>query len=352
MMKTTLWCTYHKSEIPIEYNLYDSKYLKLFNDDLTLEEDNINFLHDYLGELTTYYYVWKNNIKSDIVGFCHYSKFMKFIDYKRLEHFGFDAYAGCYFNSEEVAENTFFKDPTYISNSYILYLKQRYNINIFKYLKEHPMIYKSWHNIYFFTWDTFCNLCDYMFGFFEFMLPNNGWKDKNNIDLLTQIHIPFNKEEIYSGKGWFERTIVINFEWVIGMYLGMMCTNQICGEYDQYSDNNEDLYFITCKDNFDDFDNLKKWLKQNIKSGVTNYIVRSSISKELIFDEIQKPLSAIMNQYVYKLIICNSDDEYDEQVKQFNCDNKFININLKSNQRIHCDSSIEFYQGKFSIEDY
>ena len=54
----TLWCTYHNNNIPKEYNLYETDNFKLFNDDdYSLTEDNINYLHDYLGDIVTYYYV-------------------------------------------------------------------------------------------------------------------------------------------------------------------------------------------------------------------------------------------------------------------------------------------------------
>ena len=70
-----MWCTYHNPQILIDYNLQETENFKLFNtDDFTLKEDNINYLHDYLGELTTYYYVWKNQLKSDYVGFCQYRR--------------------------------------------------------------------------------------------------------------------------------------------------------------------------------------------------------------------------------------------------------------------------------------
>ena len=88
-----IWCSYHRDDIPKEYNLYNSKHFKLFNtNDISIYKDNINYLHDYLCDLTAYYYIWKNNLKSDYVGFCHYSKHFQHIDFDILNKFGFYGY--------------------------------------------------------------------------------------------------------------------------------------------------------------------------------------------------------------------------------------------------------------------
>ena len=95
-----IWCTCHNKNIAKEYNLYNSKHFKMYNNYIeNLNEYNINNLHDYLREICTYYYVWKNQIKSDYVGFCQYSKHFSHIDYNILNNFGFYSYEGCLFNS-------------------------------------------------------------------------------------------------------------------------------------------------------------------------------------------------------------------------------------------------------------
>ena len=103
----TLWCTYHNNNIPKEYNLYETDNFKLFNDDdYSLTEDNINYLHDYLGDIVTYYYVWKNNKKSYIIGFCHYRRHFNTINYEQILNGHPECYMTFYIKPESV--NYFF----------------------------------------------------------------------------------------------------------------------------------------------------------------------------------------------------------------------------------------------------
>lgn len=76
-MKTelTIWTTYHDNEQIKQYDLYENDYISLFKgNDLEVKGDNINHLNPYYGEIVTLYWVWKNNIKSENIGFCHYRR--------------------------------------------------------------------------------------------------------------------------------------------------------------------------------------------------------------------------------------------------------------------------------------
>lgn len=346
-----IWCTYHRDGIPNEYNLYNSDNFQLFNDDIkTLAEDNINYLHDYLCELTTYYYVWKNNIKSDIVGFCHYSKHLQYLDYEKLNKFGFCAHSATYYPSNIIVTNRFEdKYPQhYINYAFVFYLKHKYNINIFNYAHTHDYIFYSWHNMYFFTWKVFCDICDFIFGYLNYVFPNDSWKIKSNLDFLTKMHIPICNEELLSKSAWFTRTLSIAFEWFIGIYLGIKYTNQIRDEYWWYS-SKTNKYCIACNNYENNIDNITKWIKQNIKSGATYYIIKTynnDLHKQIQNDEN----NSLLNKYVYKLFTCCSDEEYNI------CKNKLLEqeniktIEMNIDERIHCDNSIELHNGNYYIE--
>lgn len=71
----TIWQTYHKEELIDEFSLKEDEYFRLFNsNDLTVEGENINHLNRFYSEMVTMYWVWRNQKRSRLVGFCHYRR--------------------------------------------------------------------------------------------------------------------------------------------------------------------------------------------------------------------------------------------------------------------------------------
>lgn len=70
-----IWCTYHDPSLIEEYDLENKGVYLFYSKDDTLPMKNINDLQEYWCELVTMWYIWQNQIKSDIVGFCHYRRF-------------------------------------------------------------------------------------------------------------------------------------------------------------------------------------------------------------------------------------------------------------------------------------
>ena len=82
MKEFIMWCTYHE-DIQIEqYNLRQNDAFRLFKGNaLDVEGENINHLNAFYSEISTIYWVWKNNVRSEKVGFCHYRlKFNHILD--------------------------------------------------------------------------------------------------------------------------------------------------------------------------------------------------------------------------------------------------------------------------------
>ena len=318
-----MWCTYHNPQILIDYNLQESKNFKLFNtDDFTLKEDNINYLHDYLGELTTYYYVWKNKLKSDYVGFCQYRRHWISIYLDELEKYGIYAYM-----------NWQSKEPIYkrecgyhkILNDFytvnlINYMYHKYNIDIRNYLFEQENRNIAYHNMLIYRWDIFEDVCDFAFGFLDY-ISYGKWKDVNNIIFLTKLyHFKHENENEYSGDYYWERALSVLFEIIIGIYVNIKYTVPCHLEH---------MYYIYLDEktinNFEEFD---RWYKMNIKTGVVHFYVNDNIRK--ILDD---------NKLNYQYL--RNDRPYTGQ-----------EIKLKINERIHCENSIEFNKGNFHIEKY
>lgn len=71
MKDLTIWITYHDDKQVKEYGLEEDETFRLFKgNDLTVGGENINHLNRFYSELTTFYWVWKNQVRSKVVGFC------------------------------------------------------------------------------------------------------------------------------------------------------------------------------------------------------------------------------------------------------------------------------------------
>jgi len=80
MEKISIWITYHDDMQVKEYHLEEDDVFHLFKgNDLTVEGDNINHLNSFYSEITTFYWIWKNNIRSKTIGFCHYHRIFSHI---------------------------------------------------------------------------------------------------------------------------------------------------------------------------------------------------------------------------------------------------------------------------------
>lgn len=249
----TLWCTYHNNNIPKEYNLYETDNFKLFNDDdYSLTEDNINYLHDYLGDIVTYYYIWKNNKKSDIIGFCQYKRHFVDINYDIINKCGYYNYYGTFMNKSLYHEMNYLMSDYYI-NCFLTYMYEKYNVNLINVMNKHH--YMSWHNIYFFNWETFCDIFDFMFGFFEYLLPNKGWKNIDNLKFICKINMLKHENDFltrnnYDAIPYWDRFLSVITEDLIGIYLAQMYGDNIINSENYYK-------YILCEDYINDINQLE-----------------------------------------------------------------------------------------------
>lgn len=75
MKDLRIWITYHDDNQIDEFELKEDETFHLFKgNDLTVEGENINYLNRFYSELTTLYWVWKNKVRSKMIGFCHYRR--------------------------------------------------------------------------------------------------------------------------------------------------------------------------------------------------------------------------------------------------------------------------------------
>jgi hypothetical protein len=75
MNNLIVWQTYHDDRQILEYGLHEDEFLRLFKgNDTTIKGKNINYLNAFYSEITTLYWVWKNHVYSNYIGFCHYRR--------------------------------------------------------------------------------------------------------------------------------------------------------------------------------------------------------------------------------------------------------------------------------------
>lgn len=328
MNNITIWCTYHDPQQLIDYNLCNTDLLKLYYvNDISLKEYNINHLNKYLSELCTYYYVWANQIKSNYVGFCHYRRHFQTINYEYIDDNHIQCYEDGYALSLKEAINNSIGDThwfpfntTYIVNELFKYINHKYNVNLYS-IQDNVIMRMSYRMSYIFTWETFNDVCDFIFGFFDFMNNelNINWKSEDGIKEII-------KKIILSDDPMYLRGLSSLCEYFIAIYIGLAYEIKSFRNYNKiivYSINDKMRYF--------------KMHKLNLKTGVLNITNLSNIE----FDANEKyALNNLNNINNITLDEFVQNDQY-----------KFCDlIILKDNEYIDCADSFKFFNGKYKIK--
>lgn len=74
-MDIKIYTVYHLQDQIKKYQLHETDNIKLYNTNENVE-NSINGLNPYMAELVLQYRIWKNNIKSDYIGFQHYRRIL------------------------------------------------------------------------------------------------------------------------------------------------------------------------------------------------------------------------------------------------------------------------------------
>ena len=319
-----IWCTYHDDKLLNEYDLHNTKNIQLFNTDkMDLKEDNINYLHDYLSEMSTYYYVWKNQIKTDYVGFCQYRRYFINIKYDQLEKNGIQAYLNC-INGEKIKISHHDCVNEFFLYNFANYIYHTYKLDVGDYLINKLNTRTAYHSMFIYRWDIFNEVCEYIFGFISY-LTNGKWKNEANIRYLST----FFSYEFCLKNGIWERAYAVVNEILLGIFINIMYNVELADcEVDG-------KYYITLQDKITNYDSFNKWYKKNIKTGIIHYNIGDVNYK--ILKQMCKERNQLI-EYVFPYA-----HEYSWQHE------KEIILNL--NQKIVCEDSIEFNKGKFCIKN-
>lgn len=136
-----IWVSYYTDEQATEYGLHDDDTHRIFGTHLDAEGKNINHMHPVFSELVLLWYVWKNNLKTNYVGFSQYRRTLVpgrlprkgECQIYRMENFGaktiYEQYAHCHSSRDmdvmlSVLDDAYGKDNPYsmhILDSHVFY---------------------------------------------------------------------------------------------------------------------------------------------------------------------------------------------------------------------------------------
>lgn len=160
-----------------EETLYKCKFIT----NAPLMKNNINHLNRFLSEYVCMWYVWKNNIKSEYIAFCHYRRQKNIQDmiFPQLQK-GYIQYfyalflPPCFFRRK--GELTFMLRniymPSFIKEDAIQYLKTQTIIpydNIKKFCTPRSEIIFPCREIFACKWEIFCDMMEFISGYVEFI---------------------------------------------------------------------------------------------------------------------------------------------------------------------------------------
>ena len=175
----TIYCTYHDNKQIDEYNLIDNKYkhFKIFNATEKHDGYDLYYVNKYLAEFCTQYYVWKNNIKSDIVGFCHYRRqhFMTNEIFDEINNNKYYAFEKCRHDF------TFNHAYNYGGLGYHIYklreyIKNKYpnKVDKFNYIfNSTSEVWFCYKELYFCKWEVFDMIMNFVDGYIKFLFNDN-----------------------------------------------------------------------------------------------------------------------------------------------------------------------------------
>jgi len=246
----TIWCTYHDKSLIKNYNLKEKNNFKLFYTKENLDL-SLNYAQLYLCEYVTQYYVWKTNIKSDIIGFCHYRRNYDSIINNDLICYIYNHSLFYTFLNFSLKHNNLIEDWKYkglelhvtLLLEYINKYYSKFYLNRLEKIMNSPFYIQSYRELYLCKWDIFEELMIFIENYIKFLFKNilsiekkeltdyyvNEFKmlDESLNNLNYDLFLKYHKinENINIDFYGSPRTIAFIIEMIIGVFWELFYSN-------------------------------------------------------------------------------------------------------------------------------
>ena len=340
------WKSYYKDEQIKEYNLNnyidDNIEIKLFNtNDLNMEGNyQINYINPYLGELPMMYYIWKNNLKSDYITISQYRRDISYIDYDELDKGKIQLICNWYENNNVKLKDRIlqYRDPTgFIKDTLWKFLKEHYSLsdkqirNIQNKKSYGCMACFVWAM----NWETYCKLCELIFGFLDKLFPNEGWK---NIDKILEFRdnqkkfyyelYPNKEDWVFDNNRYLTYIIEDTLSIILGQFFNIFGNNK-------YWDS---TYILTEVNKTNTIFDVAKFYKLNLKCNPFRIYIKCL--DEESYKEFYDFFITKYNWEFNMISIIKKDEEYDNRAIKLNID-EYIDLN----------KPINLYENKYNIKN-
>lgn len=201
-MSSQIWFTYNDKAILRKNKIKETEDIKLFyTRDKKIEGKSINHAQNYFNDFVTMYYVWKNNIKSDIVAFCNIDNKIEKIDKKLI-----DKNEGYYLIDTKKIENTNLLDHynnigvCFLNYLFLTFLNEKYEYLVHSYMKHIHVNNQKVNNAYSFafTWEIFNKAMEFIDEYIKYVLDfykNNQELDEIPVNTYNEIISEINSVE-------------------------------------------------------------------------------------------------------------------------------------------------------------
>lgn len=277
---------YYGDNIVSDFNMKESDHIKLWN---IKENKDINHLHYHYSELLVAYSIWTHQIKHDYICLWDHRRYLTPIGFDKLDNNCIQVYYHAYTELTPFEYMIHEGINEYIIWQFIKYMIEYHNVDHDKIIDL--IFYKQWlgklwfHSCFNCNWKVFNNLCNFIFGFLNYIMPNGNFTSKEDCDIFindmsyseSYIRSISKENEIIEG-GRIEgkdRPFANLYELLLPLYCDLI-------GYETFSEYDNKIIGIELntfnKDTI--IQELKKWVSKNVWSGCRRFVIKTN-NKEL-----------------------------------------------------------------------